>query len=130
MSYSPMRAMLELAEEMTKAAQRWDPVGEKLGMRTVAQEFTLWPEVIKEVAKAARVISDKTADPQGGVPFHPLILSLIESVHRNQGSAVGTTDEIPALIKSLHRKQFEVLDETPYHANNDMWGYSANREAA
>lgn len=130
MSYSPMRAMLQLAEEMTKAAQRWNPVQDKVGMRQVAREFEIWPEVIKEFAKACQVVSDKTTDPRDGVPLNPLILSVIDSVHRNQTKSVASAaEEVPGLIRSLHRKQFEVLEETPHHANNDMWGYSANKEA-
>lgn len=129
-STSPMRRMLELAEEMTAIATRWDPKEDGVGMLQVIEEFKIWPEVIRETAKAAKVISDKVEDPQRGLPIHPLALAVVSSVHHNQSSAVGVAEEIPGLITSLHRKQIEVLQETPHHANNDMWGYRVNREAA
>jgi hypothetical protein len=119
MTRNPMLIMLESADEMVAIATRWDPAG----MLPVLDAHKLLPDVLRRVADAVKILHRHA---QERYPLNPVVVELIEAVHRHQMLTAAAAEEIAPTARALHRREIEALADP----RNAMWDVGANQQAA
>lgn len=114
----PMMEMLEAADLMVRVAQRWEPEG----MLEAIDTYRLWPEVLRRIADAWKIIGDKA----GEYPLDMTIRELIESIHPHQLLVVQAAEMIAPQAHRIHRDRIEQAQDP----RNKMWDVQANQEWA
>jgi hypothetical protein len=115
MNRSPMLIMQEAADQMVSTAQAWQPEG----MLEVLDAHRHLPDVLRRVADAMAILHRHAEERY---PLAPVVVELIEAVHRHQMMTAAAAEEIAPTSRALHRREIEALD----NPRNAMWDVRAN----
>lgn len=109
--------LLEAADQMVAVCTQWHPEG----MLEVLEAYRALPDVLHRVAKAWQILHQHAAD---GYPLHPVVLDLVEALHRHQMLTAQSAEEIAPTARSLHARELEALQDP----RNAMWDVRANSD--
>lgn len=119
MTPRPVLELLEAADRMFAVCQSWHPEG----MVEVLEAYRALPDVLHRVAEAWKILHRHAADEY---PLHPVVLDLVEALHRHQVLTAQAAEEIAPTARSLHARELEALQDR----RNAMWDVRANQDAA
>lgn len=112
---SPIRVMLEATEQINRACQAWEPAG----MLEVLAVYDQWPTVLEELTKAWAAMHTKA---QAEFPLKPVVVALVEGVHRAQRTTAAAAEQIAPTARAVHRDKLDALEDP----RNAMWDLRAN----
>lgn len=110
--------LLEAADQMVAVCTQWHPEG----MLEVLEAYRALPDVLHRVAKAWQILHQHASD---SYPLHPVVLDLVEALHRHQMLTAQSAEEIAPTARSLHARELEALQDP----RNAMWDVRANQDA-
>lgn len=117
---SAMKAMLDVIEQdLRRIANNYDPAG----IEEVLAEYEAWPEVLDALGKVWKIMVNKA---EQDYPLTPAAVQLVEAIQGHQHAVARAAEEVPGLIRSLMREQFEKLADK----RNAMFDHRANPNTA